>query len=118
MLRNIRKINLNANRGVFNRTNVIRSYSTSTESGPSGGGRGAIFAGGALLTGLGLYYFNNLNHNYEGSRNQAIAKVEEKLPVDSGSREYQKVYNAIVDTLETEDYDDGSFAPVLLRLGG
>ncbi|TIA89365.1 hypothetical protein E3P99_02145 [Wallemia hederae] len=123
MFKNISRINRNAAKAASNRSSVIRrtairSYSSSGEQSSSGGsGSGAaIFAGGALLTGIGLYYFNNVNHNYEGTRNQALAKVEEKLPVESGSRDYQKVYNAIVDILETEDYDDGTFAPVLLRL--
>ncbi|TIB65289.1 hypothetical protein E3P77_02818 [Wallemia ichthyophaga] len=117
---NFGKINKNVARAASNRKAVIcqpvmRSYSSQGGESGGGSGRGAIFAGGALLTGLGLYFFNNLN-NYEGTRNQAVAKIEEKLPVDSGSRDYQKVYNAIVDVLENENYDDGTFAPVLLRL--
>lgn len=120
MLRNVSRINKNVARAASNRKAVIcqpvmRSYSSQGGESGVGSGRGAIFAGGALLTGLGLYFFNNLN-NYEGTRNQAVAKIEEKLPVDSGSRDYQKVYNAIVDVLENENYDDGTFAPVLLRL--
>jgi cytochrome c peroxidase len=30
--------------------------------------------------------------------------------------DYQKVYNAIADILEDENYDDGSYGPVLVRL--
>ncbi|TIB70009.1 heme peroxidase [Wallemia mellicola] len=120
MLKNINRLNKNISRDLYNRSSLIRrqgikSYSShSTHSTPNESTVNSklIFTTGAILTGFGLVYFNN----YQGSANQAIAKVEEKLPVDSASRDYQKVYNAIVDVLETEDYDDGSFAPVLLRL--
>lgn len=118
MLKNINRLNKNFSRDLYNRSSIIRrqgikSYSSHSTPNESTINSKLIFATGAILTGFGLIYFNN----YQGSANQAIAKVEEKLPVDSASRDYQKVYNAIVDVLETEDYDDGSFAPVLLRLG-
>lgn len=52
-----------------------------------------------------------------------ILQLESTLPavVAAGEKasapiDYQKVYNAIADLLEDENYDDGSYGPVFLRL--
>lgn len=37
-------------------------------------------------------------------------------PAVQSQEYYQKVYNAVADLLENLDYDDGSYAPVLVRL--
>jgi cytochrome c peroxidase len=56
---------------------------------------------GTALAG-GLYYY------YETGKAGLIAEMK---PLD-----YQKVYNDIADLLDNNDYDDGSYGPVLVRL--
>lgn len=62
--------------------------------------------GAAVAGGAGYYFYAN------GSPAAASAKV-----VNPTKEDYQKVYNEIAARLEeNDDYDDGSFGPVLLRL--
>lgn len=42
--------------------------------------------------------------------------ADEKVEVVVKAVDYQKVYNAIAEVLDSEDYDDGSYGPVLVRL--
>ncbi|OCF33440.1 cytochrome c peroxidase, mitochondrial [Kwoniella heveanensis CBS 569] len=44
------------------------------------------------------------------------AAAEGKLGLRHSQKDYQKVYDRIAETLEKEGYDDGSLAPVLIRL--
>ncbi|RXK41600.1 cytochrome c peroxidase, mitochondrial [Tremella mesenterica] len=46
----------------------------------------------------------------------AVATVEGKVGLRRGKDEYQKVYDKIAETLDAEGYDDGSLAPVFIRL--
>ncbi|KAM0748783.1 cytochrome c peroxidase Ccp1 [Meredithblackwellia eburnea MCA 4105] len=79
-----------------------------TEAPKSGGSNTLLFALlGAGLLGGGAYY--------------AFAKDEfdpykQKDAASPKKVDYQKVYNAIAEILEAEDYDDGSYGPVLVRL--
>ncbi|KAJ3338530.1 heme peroxidase [Kappamyces sp. JEL0680] len=63
----------------------------------SGGGNGLLWAGAAVLAGAGGYYY--------------YLQQEAAKPVD-----YQAVYNAVADSLSNNDYDDGSYGPILVRL--
>ncbi|KAH6568495.1 hypothetical protein BASA62_005436 [Batrachochytrium salamandrivorans] len=58
---------------------------------------------GALAAGAGYYFYTQ--------DDSLFASTGASKPVD-----YQAVYNAIAKVLEDNDYDDGSFGPVLLRL--
>ncbi|KAK4684412.1 hypothetical protein P7C73_g5767, partial [Tremellales sp. Uapishka_1] len=80
------------------------------------GGIGAIAAGTA-------YYF----YGTEGSANDTAKEIgstargvaaaaEGKLGLRRGKEDYKKVYDRIAETMEVEDHDDGSLAPVLIRL--
>ena len=95
---------------------AIRQYSSESHkhsNNGSGSSNKLIFATGSAALGLGFYYLNSYN---QGKRNQALATIEEKVPLQSREREFQKVYNEVYKILENEDYDDGSYAPNLLRL--
>jgi cytochrome c peroxidase len=71
---------------------------------PKSGGNGIFIALGlAALAGGGYYYYSQ----QEGGASASSEKTKE---------DYQKVYNAIAAGLEKEGYDDGSLAPVVLRL--
>lgn len=63
--------------------------------------------GAAAAGGLGYWYYTN-----NGAPSAASTKVFKPTKAD-----YQKVYDDIANRLEEkDDYDDGSFGPVLLRL--
>lgn len=75
-----------------------KSSSSSSSSGPIIGGVLAIGAG------VGAYFYFN--------QSDATPKV-----INPTKEDYQKVYNAIAARLdENDDYDDGSYGPVLVRL--
>ncbi|KAL7824164.1 heme peroxidase [Trichoderma gracile] len=57
----------------------------------------------AAAGGLGIWYFTS----------GASASSKEFVPTQA---DYQKVYNDIAERLEVDDYDDGSYGPVLVRL--
>ncbi|EEH07385.1 cytochrome c peroxidase [Histoplasma capsulatum G186AR] len=84
-----------------------RGYSSGPEAGKSSTGYylglGAVLAGGAGA----FYYWNN-----DGLK--AVAKPASFTPTKD---DYQKVYDEIAKLLvEKDDYDDGSYGPVLVRL--
>ncbi|KAI9591472.1 cytochrome c peroxidase [Syncephalis fuscata] len=67
----------------------------------------------ALLVGVGagVAYFLNAPPSSSNSKTKAGASA-----AAAGSVDYYAVYKAIAEILEDNDYDDGSYAPVLLRL--
>lgn len=90
-----------------------RGYSTGKEDGPEkyeGNPSGLIFGAGALLLGAGVYGLYTQKPELFGQE----AKKSNFVP---RFEDYQKVYDAIAKRLEENDqYDDGSYGPVLLRL--
>jgi cytochrome c peroxidase len=69
-------------------------------------------AGAAVAGGAGsLYYLNQ-----SGATGSATGSATPKIFTPT-KEDYQKVYNLIAERLEEkDDYDDGSFGPVLVRL--
>ncbi|KAF9182079.1 heme peroxidase [Haplosporangium sp. Z 27] len=88
---------------------ATRAYSSQAAA-PSGGfGSKLVFAAIGAGAGAGAYHFYLQN---EGSSLPAVTAADKpKEPLD-----YQKVYNAIAAIIEDENYDDGSYGPVFLRL--
>ncbi|CAG8507340.1 9255_t:CDS:2 [Ambispora leptoticha] len=87
-----------------------RVFSTTTEEKSGGGGGSKLIwiAAGLIGAGAGYYIF---------STQQTVQKVDPvATPPPKKEIDYQNVYNQIADILEDNDYDDGSFGPVLLRL--
>ncbi|CAO3594739.1 unnamed protein product [Absidia cylindrospora] len=80
-----------------------RPYSTHQPK--EGGSNIMLFIGLTALGGAAHYYYRR-NPNLFG-----MAKKVDSEPVD-----YEQVYKDIADILENNDYDDGSYGPVLLRL--
>lgn len=83
-----------------------RAYSTASGSTKSNTG---LYIGGILgaAGAVGAYYY------YQ----QGLNPLEVLEGKSSKKVDYQKVYNAIADVLESNgDYDDGSYGPVLVRL--
>ncbi|KAG9320295.1 hypothetical protein KVV02_008061 [Mortierella alpina] len=96
---------------------ATRAYSAQPNR-SSGGGTGSTLLIAALAAGAGAagyhYYVQN-----EGSTLPKVASAKSAGAASSKATEpldYQKVYNAIAELLEDDNYDDGSYGPVFLRL--
>ena len=88
---------------------------------PKGGSHTLLIVGVLALAGAGGYYYYK-NSGYADGITPASA-----FPIAPGKKsaeeivkpgDYQAVYNAIAEVLEegADDYDDGSFGPVIVRL--
>jgi cytochrome c peroxidase len=90
-----------------------RGYASSSEDGPDkyeGNPTGLIWGAGALLATAGVYGLYTQKPELFGQEPKAAFFTPR-------FEDYQKVYNAIAKRLEEhDDYDDGSYGPVLLRL--
>lgn len=90
-----------------------RGYASSNEEGPDkyeGNPTGLIVGAAALLAGAGVYGLYMQKPELFGRE----AKTTIFVP---RFEDYQKVYDTIAKRLEEHDnYDDGSYGPVLLRL--
>ncbi|KAF9950846.1 heme peroxidase [Mortierella alpina] len=96
---------------------ATRAYSAQPNR-SSGGGAGStlVIAALAAAAGAGGYHYYVQN---EGSTLPKIASAKSAGAGASKATEpldYQKVYNAIAELLEDDNYDDGSYGPVFLRL--
>ncbi|KFZ10530.1 hypothetical protein V501_05153 [Pseudogymnoascus sp. VKM F-4519 (FW-2642)] len=86
-----------------------RGYSSEGSSAPKASGGSALYWLGGLLGAAGAGYY------VYGQQNGFSAAA--KGPFQPTFEDYQKVYNEIAARLEEkDDYDDGSYGPVLLRL--
>jgi cytochrome c peroxidase len=85
-----------------------RGYADSAE-GKSGGSSALIWVlGAAALGGAGYVYTQ---------KPDLFGAAKESKPFTPKFEDYQKVYDAIAKALEEhDDYEDGSYGPVLLRL--
>ena len=99
------------------------SFPYGTQSSQNSSGKsGAAWALGLMGVGvgsLGFYLWNTgkLDSNSKGNKTiyESIFGKKEALPP---SLDYQKVYNVIAEKIieSNPDYDDGSYAPILVRL--
>lgn len=97
-----------------------RSYASGTP--PTKGGNNAILIGGLVAATAGGVAFL-----FKDSLGTSGVPIAHSSASESGqirgtfaakSEDYQKVYDAIAKKLvDEDDYDDGSYGPVLLRLG-
>ncbi|KAF8057109.1 ccp1 [Scenedesmus sp. PABB004] len=77
----------------------------------SGGGSGGLIGGLAVL-GAGLWAANEYGYiDLSGVKSQLPP-----LPMLEAKKDYGAVRKAIEDLLDADDYDDGSYGPVLVRL--
>lgn len=87
-----------------------RGYASSSGPSPSGG-NSMIWAATLAVVGGGAGYYGYANR-------ETLFASQPKVPFTPGKEDYQAVYDAIAEKLvECDDYDDGSYGPVLLRLG-
>ena len=85
---------------------------------PSGGSNTALIGGIAAVALAGLGYYT-LGGNAEGLKQSSTAQGQKGAAAFTPTnQDYQKVYDFIAKKLiDEDDYDDGSYGPVLLRLG-
>ncbi|CAL8471756.1 g11298 [Coccomyxa elongata] len=92
----------------------LRQFSTEAAAPKSGGGGGTwAFLFGAAGIGGGLYYAKEKGYLDEFLSSTPAATTQPKV------QDYEKVRKAIADLMSSEkaeDYDDGSFGPILVRL--
>ena len=94
----------------------VRHYSTPAPGPKSGSSRGLFLALAAAAAAGGTYFALS----GEGLSSDARKQIRESQGGQKGpasKEDYQAVYNAIADKLESNpEYDDGSYGPVLVRL--
>lgn len=103
------------------RHTLRRSYA----SGPStsSSSKAPLYIGltaAALAGGAGYYIYANNIDNLGAKADATAAQLASKLNVNfkPQQEDFQKIYDAVAKRLaEEDDYDDGSYGPVLLRLG-
>ncbi|KAF9404002.1 heme peroxidase [Podila epigama] len=89
---------------------TTRAYSAQASSSSGGAGKTLLVA--ALAAGAGAAGYHFYRENEKSTLPVVVAAAEKpKEPLN-----YQKVYNAIAAIIEDENYDDGSYGPVFLRL--
>ena len=73
-------------------------------------------AGLTIGLALSFYFWPDLDKNYE-ERKKKAGSGETKVASIPKKEDYQQVYNEIAKLLEEkDDYDDGSYGPVIVRL--
>jgi cytochrome c peroxidase len=91
-----------------------RGYASQPEAQPDryeGNPNGMMYGAGALLAVAGVYGVYLAKPDWFGKESKATTIFTPK------QEDYQKVYDHIAKLLEEkDDYDDGSYGPVLLRL--
>ena len=92
-----------------------RSYASDNKKEGSVG-RWASVVGIVLGLSISFYFWPDLEKNYE-ERKQKRIPDEKKATTTPKKEDYQQVYNEIAKLLEEkDDYDDGSYGPVIVRL--
>lgn len=84
-------------------------------AGKSGGG-GGVFLGLAAL-GAGAWAANEYGYINLSQAKQSLQGIQASMPqLGEPKKDYDAVRKAIENLLDAEDYDDGSYGPVLVRL--
>ncbi|KAG0338115.1 heme peroxidase [Podila humilis] len=101
------------------RLTTVRTFASQSGGGGGGGGGGSTLVAavvGATAGAVGYHFYKQ--SDLSSSLPKVAATGDSKTSSESKKQplDYQKVYNAIADLLEDENYDDGSYAPVFLRL--
>ncbi|RMY01408.1 hypothetical protein D0867_11401 [Hortaea werneckii] len=96
-----------------------RGYSSEAPKPSSGGGNGLLYGGiAAVLLGGGAYYTLGSKSSPVQDAKTSSAAGSKSGVITPTKEDYQKVYDAVAKKLvDEDDYDDGSYGPVLLRLG-
>lgn len=87
---------------------------------PKPSGNNTILYGGiaAVLLGGGAYFTFGSKTSPEQAAKASSAAGAKNGVFTPSKEDYQKVYDAVAQKLiDEDDYDDGSYGPVLLRLG-
>ncbi|KAF8199796.1 heme peroxidase [Mycena galopus ATCC 62051] len=97
---------------------AFRKYSTPPPT-PEAKSNNGLIVGvlAAIVVGGGGYYYFSSSGDAETALKSGVQAVKASAKFTPSQEDYQKVYNKIAEVLdEADDYDDGSYGPVLLRL--
>ncbi|EJD52802.1 cytochrome c peroxidase [Auricularia subglabra TFB-10046 SS5] len=105
----------------FATTRFLKNAAQPSGSAPKASSNTALYVGlGAFVAGGVGYWFATSDSDAAKSAatagKSAAQAVKAKTNFVPTKDDYQKVYNKIAETLEVEDYDDGSYGPVYVRL--
>ncbi|KAF8514133.1 cytochrome c peroxidase [Gautieria morchelliformis] len=111
-------------RGVLTaRTNLarapVRKFTTPTGSTPPPKSGNGLYIGlgiGAVALAGGVFYVSSTNEDAGTAAKSAIPTGKVASNFAPTKEDYQRVYNKIASILDAENYDDGSYGPVLVRL--
>ncbi|KAF8931665.1 mitochondrial cytochrome c peroxidase [Dissophora ornata] len=103
---------------------AIRTYASAQShsgGGGGGGGMGSMLVVAAVSAGAGAasYHYYLQGADTANLKKVAGAAAEGVVAASTSKKEpldYQKVYNYIATLIEDDNYDDGSYGPVFLRL--
>jgi len=97
---------------------AFRKYSTPPPAPEAKSNTGLIVGVlAAVVVGGGGYYYFSSSGDSETALKSGIQAVKVKTKFTPTQEDYQKVYNKIAEVLDdADDYDDGSYGPVILRL--
>ncbi|KAI0066011.1 cytochrome c peroxidase [Artomyces pyxidatus] len=98
-----------------------RRFSTETPPPAPAKSNTALYAGiGALALGGGVAFYLFSNDTLSTTAKSGVQSAKAAVKFTPTKEDYQKVYNKIAEVLNSDEsgaYDDGSYGPVLLRLG-
>ena len=115
----------NAPRNAIHRQTYHSSYRRGYASGPGNQGSSNLgpwlLFGGGLATAAAGFVYVKLNAPAESKfsfkKSEAAETIKTSTPFTPKKEDYQQVYNEIARRLEEkDDYDDGSYGPVIVRL--
>ncbi|KAJ7693350.1 heme peroxidase [Mycena rosella] len=98
---------------------TFRKFSTPPPAPEAAKSNTGLIAGvlAAVVVGGGGYYYFSSSGDSKTALKSGVQAIKAKTNFTPSQEDYQKVYNKIADMLdEADDYDDGSYGPVILRL--
>ncbi|KAF8070078.1 heme peroxidase [Lyophyllum atratum] len=100
---------------------AFRRYSTETPQPATKSNKNLILGLGAVagIGGLAFYFYTDARSDTETAIKSAVQSAKAKTHFTPTKEDYQKVYNRIAELFDEagqSEYDDGSYAPVILRL--
>jgi len=101
----------------YPRPHTRRGYSSQA---PKPSGNSALIYGGigaVVLAGGGYWFYTQNVDSVDKAVKSGTGAAQKAVGFSPKTEDYQKVYDAIAKKLlDEDDYDDGSYAPVVLRL--
>ncbi|GLB37005.1 putative peroxidase family protein [Lyophyllum shimeji] len=99
----------------------FRHYATESTQGGTKSNKNLFIGLGAVagIGGIAYYYYSDARSEAGTAVKSAVQTAKANTPFKPTKEDYQKVYNKIAEMFDTAadvEYDDGSYAPIILRL--